>query len=70
MGGASVAIINMLTHLIQQGIIPMVTCPAEGFFSNELKKMGIPVKFIGVGEKIEDLQIFDKRDFVASLFRK
>ena len=30
----------------------------------------IPVKFIGVGEKIEDLQIFDKRDFVASLFRK
>lgn len=30
----------------------------------------IPVKFIGVGEKIEDLQIFDKRDFVASLFKK
>lgn len=30
----------------------------------------IPVKFIGVGEKIEDLQIFDKRDFVVSLFRK
>ena len=30
----------------------------------------IPVKFIGVGEKIEDLQIFNKRDFVASLFKK
>ena len=30
----------------------------------------IPVKFIGVGEKIEDLQIFNKRDFVASLFNK
>ena len=30
----------------------------------------IPVKFIGEGEKIEDLQIFDKRDVVASLFRK
>ena len=29
----------------------------------------IPVKFIGVGEKIEDLQIFNKRDFVASLFK-
>lgn len=28
----------------------------------------IPVKFIGVGEKIEDLQIFDKKEFVASLF--
>ena len=30
----------------------------------------IPVKFIGVGERIEDLQIFNKRDFVASLFKK
>lgn len=30
----------------------------------------IPVKFIGVGEKIEDLQIFNKKDFVASLFKK
>ena len=29
----------------------------------------VPVKFIGVGEKIEDLQIFDKREFVASLFK-
>ena len=28
----------------------------------------IPVKFIGVGEKIEDLQLFDKREFVESLF--
>lgn len=47
MGGASVAIINMLTHLIQQGITPMVTCPTEGLFSNELKKMGVSVQFIG-----------------------
>lgn len=30
----------------------------------------IPVKFIGVGEKIEDLQVFDKREFVESLFKK
>ena len=29
----------------------------------------IPVKFIGVGEKIEDLQVFNKREFVESLFR-
>lgn len=28
----------------------------------------IPVKFIGVGEKIEDLQVFDKKEFVESLF--
>ena len=28
----------------------------------------IPIKFIGVGEKIEDLKIFDKKEFVESLF--
>ena len=30
----------------------------------------IPVKYIGVGEGIDDLQIFDKREFVDSLFKK
>ncbi len=29
----------------------------------------IPVKYIGVGEKIEDLQLFDKKEFVDSLFK-
>ena len=29
----------------------------------------IPVKFIGVGEKIGDLLIFDKHEFVDSLFK-
>ena len=28
----------------------------------------IPVKYIGVGEKVEDLQLFDRNEFVASLF--
>ena len=28
----------------------------------------IPVKYIGVGEKIDDLQVFDTREFVDSLF--
>lgn len=28
----------------------------------------VPVKFIGLGEGIEDLQVFDKKSFVASLF--
>lgn len=30
----------------------------------------IPVKYIGVGEKIDDLQTFDKMEFVDSFFRK
>lgn len=28
----------------------------------------IPVKFIGVGEKMTDLLVFDKHEFVGSLF--
>lgn len=35
--------------------------------SDQLK---IPVKYIGVGEKIEDLQVFNKKTFVESLFKK
>ena len=31
-------------------------------------QFGIPVKFIGVGEKMEDLLVFDKHEFVDSLF--
>lgn len=31
-------------------------------------ELGIPVKLIGVGEKIEDLQPFDSRSFVTALF--
>ncbi|MEQ9289905.1 MAG: signal recognition particle-docking protein FtsY [Cyclobacteriaceae bacterium] len=30
----------------------------------------IPVKYIGVGEKIEDLQVFNKFEFVDSFFKK
>ena len=31
-------------------------------------QFGLPVKFIGVGEGIDDLKVFDKSSFVASLF--
>jgi len=31
-------------------------------------ELGIPVKLIGIGEKIEDLQPFNSRDFVDALF--
>lgn len=35
--------------------------------SDEFK---IPVKYIGVGEKVDDLQVFNKAEFVDSLFKK
>ena len=31
-------------------------------------QLRIPVRYIGLGEKMEDLQIFDKNEFVSSLF--
>lgn len=34
------------------------------------KELGIPVKFIGVGEKIDDLQPFDHNEFIGALFER
>lgn len=31
-------------------------------------QFNIPIKFIGVGEKAEDLQVFDKKEYINSLF--
>ena len=31
-------------------------------------QLNIPIKYIGVGENVEDLQLFDKSKFVESLF--
>ena len=30
----------------------------------------VPIKFVGIGEGIDDLKVFDKREFVGSLFSK
>jgi fused signal recognition particle receptor len=32
------------------------------------KELACPVKFIGLGEKPEDLQPFDPKEFAAALF--
>ncbi len=34
------------------------------------KELGIPVKFVGVGEKINDMQPFDAKEFTEALFAK
>ena len=34
------------------------------------REMRVPVRYIGVGEKVEDLRVFDRRIFVESLFKK
>lgn len=30
----------------------------------------VPIKFVGIGEGIDDLKVFDKGEFVSSLFSK
>ena len=39
-----------------------------GIVINICKKLEIPVKFVGVGEGIEDLQVFNPQDFASALF--
>jgi fused signal recognition particle receptor len=34
------------------------------------KELGLPIKFVGLGEKAEDLQPFDAKDFADALFEK
>lgn len=34
------------------------------------QSMNVPVRYIGVGERIEDLRVFDRKLFVESLFKK
>ena len=33
-------------------------------------QLSIPIKFIGTGESIDDIEIFDKKQFVKSFFKK
>ena len=44
---------------------------AKGGIAFSIKKvLGIPVKYIGVGEKLDDLQDFSAKDFVNALFEE
>ena len=44
---------------------------AKGGIAFSIKKvLGIPVKYIGVGEQLDDLQEFSARDFVNALFEE
>ena len=39
-----------------------------GIVLSILRELGLPVKFIGVGEKIDDMQPFDAEEFIDALF--
>ena len=41
---------------------------AKGIVLSIRRELGLPVKFIGVGEKIDDMQPFDAEEFIDALF--
>jgi len=41
---------------------------ARGGAVSVVDELGLPVKFVGVGETVEDLQPFNAADFVEALF--
>jgi fused signal recognition particle receptor len=50
-------------------IITKLDSTAKGGFAFAVADdLGVPIKFVGTGEKIEDLTPFDPQDFVAALF--
>ena len=45
--------------------------PAEqgkGLFSRFASKLGLPIRFIGVGEQVEDLRPFSAPEFIDAIF--
>jgi fused signal recognition particle receptor len=59
LGGLTGIILTKLDGTAKGGIVMKI--------GHEMK---VPVRFIGVGEKIDDLQVFDKESFVEALFEK
>ncbi|MFL5773283.1 MAG: signal recognition particle-docking protein FtsY, partial [Flavisolibacter sp.] len=56
------------THVTALAITKLDGTAKGGVVLAIANQFKIPVKFIGVGEKMEDLLVFDKHEFVDSLF--
>jgi fused signal recognition particle receptor len=59
---------NEATDLSGMILTKMDGTAKGGIVFNISKKFGVPVKFIGVGEKVDDLIPFDKKEFIEALF--
>lgn len=58
------------THVTDLAITKLDGTAKGGVVIGISDQFKIPVKYIGLGEGIKDLQVFDKREFVESLFGK
>ena len=56
-GGATGIILTKLDGTAKGGVVIAIA-----------HELGLPIQFVGVGEKVDDLLPFDPREFVESLF--
>ncbi|MDE5007029.1 signal recognition particle-docking protein FtsY, partial [Francisella tularensis subsp. holarctica] len=54
---------NQIVNLSGITITKLDGTAKGGFVFSIAKKLGLPLRFIGVGEKIDELQVFNARDF-------
>ena len=59
---------NQIVNLTGITITKLDGTAKGGIVFSIAKKLGLPLRFIGVGEKIDDLQVFNARDFTSALF--
>lgn len=58
------------THITSIAVTKLDGTAKGGVVVGVSDEFGIPVKFVGVGEGIDDLKVFDKEAFVAELFNE
>jgi len=66
---ATVQVKNFFERTSVNGIIltKLDSTAKGGIVLNIVDELGIPVKYIGVGEQIEDIEVFDSKKFVDSI---
>ena len=60
---------NKITKITGLIITKTDSISKNGFIIGILDKYKIPIKFVGTGEKLEDLKPFDYKNFTTELFK-
>lgn len=61
-------VFNEAIQLTSVGMTKLDGTAKGGIIIAVAKELGLPVKLVGVGEKLEDLKDFNKKDFIDALF--
>lgn len=61
---------SQVTQITSLAITKLDGTAKGGVVVGIVDQFRVPVKYIGIGEGIDDLKVFDKREFVNALFTK